>query len=200
MEKELIFALISTGIFLVWSIPYLLDVIKKRTIPHPFSYGMWAILVWINTYLLFLEKEWYSFVPWFFNWLSCVILFFFWVIYFRKIRVNWFDWLCLILIILLVLFYSFTKNIYLTVWLTLIVDGIAFLPTFKKGWLQPWTETIIFYFAAGTTQIFALLSFSWWQSVEATAFWLYLLVANFLFFLMVFFRRYYLKWWNSIFE
>lgn len=37
MEKELLFALISTGIYLTGIIPYWRDVLRGRTFPHPFA-------------------------------------------------------------------------------------------------------------------------------------------------------------------
>lgn len=200
MEKELIFALISIAIYMTGIIPYWRDVIIGRTLPHPFSTGVWAIIVWFNSYVLYSSGEYLAFFPSFIMTLSLLI---FWVGFgikqFRKISINWFDYFCLILSILLLLYWFVSKNVLNTVILTLIIDFIAFLPVFKKGFLQPWTETIFATFMAWINQIFTLLAISS-PDPETTLFWLYLLIANTSFFFMVALRRYYLKWWHSIFE
>lgn len=76
---------------------------------------------------------------------------------------------------------------------------IAFLPTFKKGWIQPWTETILLYFMGSINQIFTFLAIAS-PNAETSIFWLYLFFANLIFFFMVFSRRWYLQGWASIFK
>jgi len=199
MEKELLFALISTIIYMVGAIPYWKDVINGRTIPHVFSAWVWLILVWINVHVLWKNEEYYSLIP-------SVIMFFsliFWTIFgiflIKKVQINWFDYGCLVISLLMLLYYFTSNNILYTVIFTAIIDFLAFLPTFKKWWLQPWTESILIYILAWVNQIFtlmALTSLDW----ENTIFWWYIFFANLAFFFMVAFRRWYLKGWNSIFE
>ncbi len=199
MEKEVIFTIISISIYLVGAIPYWRDVLSGRTIPHLFSVLVWLILVWFNCYVLWLNGEWLWFIP---SIIMAISLFFaviFWVKMFKQIQINWFDYICLILSGLLLVYYFFSQNIINTVIFTVIIDFIAFLPTFKKGWLQPWTESILIYLLAWVNQIFTILSLSEF-SMETSLFWGYIFFGNVIFFIMVAFRRYYLKWWNSIFD
>ncbi len=200
MEKETLFAIISIIIYLVGIIPYWRDVIIGRTYPHPFSTGVWSILVWFNTYVLYMSGEYLAFLP---SLVMTFSLIFFWVGYgikqFRKIHINWFDYLCLWLSGILILYWFLSGNILNTVILTMIIDFVAFLPVFKKWYLHPWTETIWATLLAGVNQIFTLLAITS-PNPETTLFWGYLFFANLLFFFMVFFRRWYLRWWHSIFE
>lgn len=199
MEKEVIFSLISSFIYIIWIFPYWRDVLRKRTIPHPFSFLVWLIITGFNSYILLINHEYLAFIP---GCISCLFLLF-WTVYgfyaFRKIRINWFDYFCITLSILFLIYYFLWRNITNAVILSAIIDFLAFLPTFKKGWIQPWTETNVLYFFSAVGNIFALLALIG-PSFETSLFWLYLVIANLVFFIMVILRRWYLKWWESIFE
>ncbi len=200
MEKELLFALISTGIYLTGIIPYWRDVLRGRTFPHPFATWAWLILVGYNTFVFYQNGEYIALIP---SSLMVFSLLVFWVLLgirsFWKIKINWFDYVCLFLSFWTLIYWYLARNSLNTVILTTLVDFIAFLPVFKKWWLQPWTETILSYFTSSVNQVFTLLAIVSPNS-ETTIFWLYLLFANFIFFLMVFFRRWYLRGWKSVFE
>lgn len=200
MEKEVLFALISILIYLIGIIPYWRDVIRGRTLPHPFSTGVWAILVGFNSYVLYISGEYLAFIP---SLLMTFSLLIFWIGYgirsFRKISINWFDYLCLVLSVILLLYWKISWDVLNTVILTMIIDLIAYLPIFKKWWIAPWTETIWAYFLSGVNQIFTILALSS-PNAETTLFWSYLLVSNFIFVGMVIGRRYFLKGYKWIFE
>ena len=200
MSSELLFAGISTFIYLIGIIPYWRDVIHWRTLPHPFTTGVWAIIVGFNAYVLFLDGEYYSLIPSIIMTLSLIIFWVgYWIVAFKKILINWFDYLCFIFAVLLILYWFVSWNILNTIILTLIIDFIAFLPVFKKWWLQPWTETVFAYFMAGINQIFTLFALSS-PNLETSLFWIYLLISNIIFCIVVLYRRYSLKGWKSIFE
>ncbi len=199
MTKELIFTLISTCLIIGWNIPYIFDVWKWRSFPHPISFWVWSILTGFNTYVLFISGEYLGFISGWAIFLTTFILAILGVIHYKKIYINWFDYICLFLIIGLLFYWIFSRNVINTVILTTLIDMIAFLPTFKKGWLRPWSETAIAYFIPWVTQIFTILSIQT-PNIETTLFWWYLLFANLTFVTMVISRRNYLKWWNSIFE
>jgi hypothetical protein len=160
MEKELVFALIGTGIYLIGAIPYWNDVLKWRTTPHIFTYIIWWILVGFNVFVIWKNHEYYTLIP---NWLmlislTCATLF--WLKWMKFVSINWFDYTCLGLWFGLILYWLVSWNVLSTVVLTAIIDVVAFLPTFKKWWLQPWTESIFIYFMSAVGQIFTLLSLS----------------------------------------
>ncbi len=199
MEKEIIFSVISSLIYIIWIFPYWRDVLRKRTIPHPFSSLVWLILVWFNSYVLFIGHEYLAFIPGFISCLFLLLGTIYGIYLFRKIQINWFDYFCLIFSILFLIYYFLFRDITNAVILSALIDFLAFLPTFKKGWLQPWTETILLYFFASISNVFALLALIG-TSFQTTLFWAYLVIANLAFFFMVSLRRWYLKWWESVFE
>lgn len=199
MEKEVIFTIISVSLYLIGAIPYWRDVLHGRTIPHLFSVLVWFILVLFNCYVLWINNEWLWLIPSSLMAISLLFAVIFWIKMFKQIQINWFDYLCLGLSGILLIYYFFSGNIINTVIFTVIIDLIAFLPTFKKGWLQPWTESILIYLLAWLNQIFTVLSLSEF-SMETSLFWAYIFFGNIIFFFMVAARRYYLKGWNSIFD
>ncbi len=200
MEKELIFAVISTLIYLIGAIPLWRDILKWRTIPHFFTYIVWLILVGFNLFVLISNGEFMAAIPTMLMTGSLLFGCVYWLKWFKKISINWFDYLCLVLSVLLIFYWIMSQNILQTVIFTAVIDLIAFLPTFKKWWLQPWTESILIYFMSAVGQVFTLLALSWFQNTENMIFWWYLFFANLVFFFMVAFRRYFLKGWKSIFE
>ena len=143
MNRELFFALISTIIYLVGAIPYWKDILRWRTIPHVFTYGLWWILVSFNVFVLVRNNEVYALIPSLLMFISLSGATLYAMFVWRKIMINWFDWTCLFLGILLILYWIYSRNILNTVFLTMIIDFIAFLPTFKKWYLEPWTESIL---------------------------------------------------------
>jgi hypothetical protein len=112
---------------------------------------------------------------------------------------NWFDGLCLSLAIGTIIYFLITRNTLHTVISTVLIDALAFLPTWKKGWLSPWTETAWNYFIGGMAQLFVILSLEV-INIENSLYWGFVLVVDILFVVLLLSRRYYLKGYNSIFD
>lgn len=199
MEREVIFWIISTVLFIICSIPFLLDVRRGRTVPHPFSWFVWLVMTGFNTLVLFSNHEYFSFASWIVNSFILSIGTTIWFLWIWKVSINWFDWACLILSIWLIVYYFTFRNILNTVIFSVIIDFIAYLPTIRKGWSSPWSETAIYYFLpgiAGACTILALNS----PITETYLFWWYTFFSNTFFTTILIWRRWYLKWWKSIFE
>ncbi len=200
MPKELLFALISTAIYLVWAIPYCRDTIKWRTIPHPFPQMVGVILVGFNAYVLFLNAQYYSLIP--------LIPLLFSITYFgigyglrgiRKIHINWFDYFSLFSSFIILIYWYISRNTINTVILTCILDFTSLLPVFKKSWLAPWTETSFAWFTSMLNVLFVYLIQDH-QTLETSLYWIFYIVMNSFIIFTILSRRYYLKGWNSILE
>lgn len=139
--------------------------------------------------ILWGNHEYYTLIPNGVMLGSLIFATIFGIISIRKISLNWFDYLCFSLSISLLLYWFISKNNLHTVILTACVDCIAFLPTFKKGWMTPWTESIFISFMSAIGQIFTLFSLSSFGNGENIIFWSYLFFVNLAFFFMVSFRR-----------
>ena len=180
-------------------VPYYRDVFRGRTTPHPYSYWVWSVLTAISAGILLWNREIWASIP-----AICEVITNIWLLllsfYFSKnIPINWFDKLCLFLAFLSLFYGIMSGNFFQTIALVILVDALWYMPTYKKAWLLPWSETIISNFIASIKYLFILLSLQSF-SFENSWFWIYLLIANMGLFCMALARRYYLKWWKSIFE
>ena len=200
MPKEAYFALISTAIYLVWAIPYWRDTIKWRTIPHPFPQMVGVILVGFNGFVLYINHEYWSLVP--------LIPLLFSIVYFgigygilnlKKIHINWLDYLSLISSFIIIIYWYLSRNTINTVILTCILDFTSLLPIFKKSWIAPWTETSIAWFTSMLNVLFIYLIQDH-PTAETSLYWIFYIIMNNMIVFTILSRRYYFKWWKSIFQ
>lgn len=190
----------STGIYLSGSFFYWRDVLRWRTKPHPFSNIIGLTLVGFNFYVLLMRGEYYSLIPLFPLLFSiCVFGIGYGIRWMKYIHINWFDYLCFSLAIVMLLYWYFTKNILNTVIFTCIIDVITFLPVIKKSWLLPWTETSLAWFTGILNMGFLYLAQTD-ATLETSLYWLTYVTVNALIVSVILGRRYYLKWWHSLFE
>ncbi len=199
MEKELLFSLISTTILIIGITPLWRDIIRWLTIPHPFTVWVWLILVSINIYILFENQQYIAMIAPIVLWICLAWETTVGIRKIWKISINWFDYLCIFLSFSCVLYLILFKNLENTAIFTAVIDFIALLPTFKKSWLQPWTETAWSFFIGWFSQLFTILALDA-PNIETMIFWWYILVMDLLLTFFILIRRWYLRWWNSIFE
>ena len=199
MHNELLFSLISTTILIIGITPLWRDIIRWRTIPHPFTVGVWLILVSINIYILYQNAQYIAMIMPIVLWVSLIWETIVGFIRMKNISINWFDYLCLALSFLCILYLIIFKNLYYTAIFTAIIDFIAILPTFKKSWIQPWTETAWKFFMHSIAQLFIIFSMTT-PNTETMIFWIYIFVIDIALVIFILFRRYFLRWWKSIFE
>ncbi|GAB0175300.1 MAG: hypothetical protein HHAS10_11790 [Candidatus Altimarinota bacterium] len=200
MPNELLFAIISTFIYLSGSIFYWRDTIRGRTIPHPFVNFIGLILVGFNFFVLYTNQQYYSLIPLVFLLFSQSI---FGIGYgirgFHKIHINWFDYLSLGLSIILIIYWYISQNILYTVIFSCIIDITIMLPIFKKSWISPWTETSIAWFTGILNIGFMYLAQSG-ANVETSLYWVVYITLNGIVVGILISRRYYLKGWKGIFQ
>ena len=199
MKAEIIFALISTVFLIMGAIPLWRDIFRGRSIPHPLTKWIWLILVGFNAFVLVEAHEYWSLIPTGFLLLELIGEMTVGLFMIKRISMNWFDGLCLLLAILAILYFFLTRNTLNTVISTMIIDGIACLPTFKKGWIQPWTETTLSYSIGAFAQWFTILSLSA-PNLETSLYWGFIFFIDIFLVIFICARRYSLKGWKSIFE
>ena len=134
MEKEVIFAIISTTIYIVAIIPYLRDVLSWKTLPHPYSQLVWTIVFFISTLVLLYKEEYIWSIPGIASTIANCVWCFYGFKSYGKLPINWFDKLCLVLAILTLIYWIITRDFFNTIILAISIDILAFLPTLKKYW------------------------------------------------------------------
>lgn len=88
-----------------------------------------------------------------------------------------FDLLCGVCSLLALLIWSVADSPQLAIVLAVIGDGFALMPTLRKAWKYPETETGLTYLAGLISVVLIIPSIPRWN-IENSAFQIYLLVAN----------------------
>ena len=109
MEIKLILAIISSMMSVILFVPYVIDILKKKTEPHPYSWLIWTITVGIATVAGFRDGGGYGNVSMSIAVILCGVIF---LLSLKKgtRNVNNFDLYCLVLALSILVFYLFTND------------------------------------------------------------------------------------------
>lgn len=144
-------------------IPYYRDVLRRKTNPHPFTYGIWALLSAI-TFAAQLAKgagpgAWVTAVPA----ITCLGVAVLAVSYGGKREIVRTDWFLLVAALFAIIAWRLTSDPLYAVLISTFASACAFVPTFRKSYYKPDEETALSY-SLGTLRslvaIPALLSFN----------------------------------------
>lgn len=190
MTLDIILILISISLSLYGSYNYIYDTIKGTTRPNRVSYGLWAIAPiigvgaaissgadWMTTVRTFMA----GFVP-----LIIVIASFanksgYW-------KTTKFDYFCgMFSIVALVLWIVIDLPVY-AILLAALADFFAAIPTIKKSWTNPESETGIAYIMSLLSVLVILPTINVFD-IQNTAFQIYLLVVNIILIFCIYRRR-----------
>lgn len=137
-------AIIGAGIAIVGNVPYLLDVIKKRIQPHPYTWLVWSIVSGVTFFGALAKGAGVGAIPTGAAEIFTIIIFFFSLRYgFKNIRRI--DTYFLIIALLGLIPWALTKDPTISVIIVVTIDLVAFIPTLRKTWKQPRTETPVLY-------------------------------------------------------
>lgn len=168
-------------------IPYLLDIRRGKTKPHAFSWMLWGILQTIGVAAQIYDSAgpgaWANALTALFCYIIAGIAF-----YQREIKFARFDWIALIGAFLAIIAWVITKSPFYSVILITVADIIAFLPTFRKAYHLPFTETLTEYALSSLKEMVALLALANFTFI--TSFYIgSLAITNFVFVMMILTRR-----------
>lgn len=144
-------------IFIIGDFPYIDDIFKSKTKPHRVSWLIFFILdliFLINQYALHATNSLWLIYAW------TSIAFLIFILSIKK-GVGGFaklDVLCLIGALIGLLFWALLKTPLISLYCNLIVSAIAFVPTIKKSYLDPSSETKISWFTAALAAVLATVS------------------------------------------
>lgn len=141
--KETI-AIIAALLAIVGNVPYLRDIIKKRIQPHPYTWLVWSIVSCIVFFGQVAKGAGVGAIPTAVSEIFTIIIFFFSIRYgFKNIRTI--DTVFLVVALLGLIPWLLTKDPTVSVIIAVGIDLVAFIPTIRKTWLAPKTETPMLY-------------------------------------------------------
>lgn len=144
MEIKQIIAFVAAILAIFGNVPYLLDVFKKRVQPHPYTWLVWTIVSGVTFFGALAKGAGVGVIPTAAAEIFTVIIFIFSLRYgFKNITRR--DTYFLIAALLGLIPWAITKDPTISVIIVVSIDFIAFIPTLRKTWFKPYTETPILY-------------------------------------------------------
>ncbi|MCL4392212.1 hypothetical protein M1413_02655 [Patescibacteria group bacterium] len=159
MDIKFFFGVIGGILNVISFVPYLLDIFRGKTKPHSYTWLIWSILQTMGTIAIFLNGGGYGALGLAIGALFCIFIFFLSLKYGTKNIVR-FDTVLLVGALLAVVVWILTKNALYSVILVSAIDFTGYLPTARKGYEEPESETISLYFMNALTDILGLLALS----------------------------------------
>lgn len=157
MEWKLAFGIFSSALALFACIPYIRDILRRKTEPHAYTWLIWTILQGVGATIQIKGGGGYGAWALTLGTFICFSIFLLSLKYGTK-NINFFDLLCLIASFGTLILYLFLTNPLYAVLAITIIDFIGFLPTFRKTFEEPFTETTSMYGASAVVNISSLLA------------------------------------------
>jgi hypothetical protein len=154
--KELL-ALVAALLAVAGNLPYLLDIVSGRVKPHPYTWLVWSIVSATVFFGMLAKGAGIGALPTAASEVFTIIIFLFSLKYgFAHVRKI--DTVFLIVALLGIIPWILTKDPTLSVVIAVSIDLIAFVPTLRKTWAHPRTETPLLYSTNVLRHILALFS------------------------------------------
>lgn len=151
------FAVVAALLAIAGNLPYLWDIFKGRVKPHPYTWFVWSIVSCIIFFGQIAKGAGIGALPTGASEIFTVVIFLFSLKFgFKGITRT--DTIFLILALLGLVPWIITKDPTLSVIIAVGIDLIAFVPTLRKTWKYPATETPILYGSNVLRHVLALFS------------------------------------------
>ncbi len=181
---------LSVFIGTIGSYAYIRDTLKGKSKPNRVTWGMWALLPLIGSAAAVSAHAdiWATvriFTGGFFPLLVFLASFVnpksYW-------KLTFFDFLCGACSLFALMVWGITSSPIFAILIAAIGDGFATLPTLRKAWTNPETETGFTYITSFVSVLLIIPSIPNWN-IENSAFQIYLLIANTLLLFVVYRKR-----------
>lgn len=138
------FAVIAALLAIAGNLPYLWDILKEKIEPHPYTWLVWTMVSGIIFFGQVEKGAGIGALPTAVSGIFTLIIFLFSLKYGFK-GIKKIDTFFLILALAGIVLWVLTNDPTLSVIIAVSIDLIAFVPTLRKTWRHPSTETPILY-------------------------------------------------------
>jgi|SRR3989338_3035387 len=187
MDIKTLFAVVGSIVGVVFTIPYIVDIFRHKTQPHSYSWFVWTLLQTTGLLVMFSTGAGIGATYLVASTGMCAFIFFLSLRYGTK-NITLFDTVCLIAALSAMFVWFFLHDALLSIILVSCIDFVGFLPTFRKAYEEPWSETVSNYFSGGIAQAFSIIALSEYH-VATVLYLATLSSANMIFTTMVLVRR-----------
>jgi hypothetical protein len=187
-STKTIIGYLATVFVFIGYIPYLRDIINGKTKPHIYSWSLWGFVTLIAFALQITGGAGSGAFVTLAAAIMCIAVIFLGFKYKSNVKIVFIDTVFLVLALIAVGLWLIAKQPILSAILVTMIDVFGFVPTVRKSWNKPRSETLSFYFL--NTFRFALAVVSLQQYIIVTALYpIVWLSINFLYAITLIIRR-----------
>lgn len=187
IDLKFIIAVFATALTVFGYIPYLRDILKKKTKPHLYTWLIWLITQGTATAaLLYGGGKFGSFSLI----LGTILVFFNLLLSFKygTTDITLSDKIVLALALLAIIIWWQLDNPLIAVLMVSAIDGAGYIPTIRKSFKNPWSETLSFWAIMAVVDILSIIANAEYNFLTVS-YLAMLFVANMAVVLVCFFRR-----------
>ncbi len=163
MNIKIFFALAATIMLIASYYPYIRDILSRKTAPHAYTWLIWSIMYSIAaTIALYGGGGWGVLSPAIGALLNVTVFILSLKYGTRNIKTS--DRIILLLALLSIVVWMLAKTPVFSVFMVTAIDAFGYIPTLRKSWEEPWSETLSFWLlvtAANILSLLALGAFNW---------------------------------------
>lgn len=172
--------IIFVGVFinLVGLFWYIKDVIKGGTRPNLVSWFIWSLAPFIGVFFQFKAGAGLSVLPIFMAGFTSLVVIIIAILKKNGYwKINSFDVVCGTISLFALILYVFTHNLSISILFAIISDALAYIPTIRKSWSFPETETGLMYTTGIVSNLIGLLTINTW-TFPIYSFGIYIIIFN----------------------
>jgi membrane-associated HD superfamily phosphohydrolase len=157
MDIKFVIALIASALLIIGYIPYFRDTFAKKTKPHLFTWLIWGITQGTATVALLYGGGRFGSVALIIGTLLVLFIFLLSFKYGTK-DISKSDRLVLALALIAIIIWWQLKQPLITVFMVSAIDGLGYIPTIRKSFKDPWSETLSFWLIMAIVDCLAIAS------------------------------------------
>jgi hypothetical protein len=187
VDIKLVFAFAAAALMVIGYYPYLKDLFERRTQPHIYTWLIWAITATIATAGVITGGGNLGALPMMLGTglvvFVCALSF-----WYGSKNITKSDTITLIAALVAIVVWVQLDNPLLAVLLATAIDGFGYIPTFRKSYLEPLSETPFFWLVMSGNSFLTILALDAYNLLTTT-YLVVLGVANFALYLLILYRR-----------
>ncbi len=157
MDSKLFFAVTAVIVLMIGYGPYFKDIFRNATKPHAYTWLIWSITQSTATAAAFYGGATWGVLGLLAGTILVVCVFLLSLAYGTK-DITRSDTGILLLALSAIGVWWLTQNPFLSVVMVTAIDGFGYIPTLRKSWLEPWSETLAFWLATAVASVLTILS------------------------------------------
>lgn len=157
MYYKTIISVISVALVFVGYIPYIRDIFKRATVPHTFTFFVWALASGITAALQIHGGAGVGAWTTFFVSGVCIFIFLLSLKYGEK-SIHTIDIVFLVLALISLFLWLVIDQPLWSVILIVLTDVLGFAPTLRKSWNKPHQETLFTWWMAAFRHAFGIIA------------------------------------------